>query len=84
MVLYGAFVSVLGGCIGYVGWLWCRRVGAVATSWAYHSVLEMLWTVVPVVFLTLGLVQGMATLWVVSGFTAGDLSGVVAVVGHQW
>ena len=38
----------------------------------------------PVVFLTLGLVQGMATLWVVSGFTAGDLSGVVAVVGHQW
>jgi len=44
-----------------VGWFWCKRVGVVH-SWAYHSVLEMLWTVVPVLFLCLGLVQGMATL----------------------
>lgn len=50
--------------------------------------LEMLWTVVPVVFLMLGLVQGMATLWAVGG--AGCLWGrcvvgsVASIVGHQW
>jgi len=85
VVLYGAFIAGLSVAVCYVGWFWCRRIGAVH-SWAYHSVLEMLWTVVPVLFLALGLVQGMATLYAVCG--AGELAGfrgsVASVVGHQW
>ena len=47
--------------------------------------LETLWTVVPVFFLVLGLVHGLATLYCVSSGAAVSGAGTVSgVVGHQW
>ena len=47
--------------------------------------LEMLWTVVPVGFLMLALVHGLATLYAVAADTSVHGSGAIAsVVGHQW
>lgn len=84
VVLYGAFVCGLSLAVCHVLWFWCRRLGF-CYSWSFHSVLEMLWTVVPVAFLMLGLVHGLATLYAVAADTAVHGCGAIAsVVGHQW
>ena len=66
MVLYGAFVGGLCTLVGYVLYTWLMRVGG-CYVWTHHSVLEVLWTVVPVVFLALALVHGVAVLYAMEG-----------------
>ena len=84
VVLYGAFVCGLSLAVCFVLWFWVRRLGF-CYAWSFHSVLEMLWTVVPVAFLALGLVHGLATLYAVAADTGVHGSGAIAsVVGYQW
>jgi heme/copper-type cytochrome/quinol oxidase subunit 2 len=82
IILYSSFIGALMVIVAYIlkDWLSCESS---CYSWSFGATLEVLWTVLPVLFLFCITVHGLGVLYAMDA-TRSSCSSWVNVVGHQW
>jgi len=79
IILISVFVAAL---LGYVIWRYNAKRNTVASRTAHHTVLEILWTVIPVLILVIIAIPSFRLVYYEDRTPNPDVT--VKVTGHQW
>jgi len=82
LIVITGVAGLVMGLLGFVMWRFSARRNPTPALWRHHTLLEILWTVVPIVILTAIAVPSFQLLYRQDRIPPADLT--LKVEGHQW
>ena len=82
LVIITAITIFVAGLLLYVAWRYSAKRNAVASRTSHHTLLEVAWTVIPVLILVVIAIPSFRLVYLEDRTREADMT--IKVVGHQW